>query len=137
MADMKARNFTLDEDSLKYIDDFKRNKRCGNRSEALRVILQEHKENHDITIKNLYEFVADKVAEKLIPHLSSVKHGTNKTNNDTQVIIELLNGIYYQNNLKDHVLDSEIKPHGAVTNSKNIVKERILKQAYMKHNRND
>ncbi len=137
MADMIQRSFYLNEDDLKYLDKLKSQKKCRNRSEVLALLIDEHKNENDITIKNLYEFMAEKVAEKLIPHLTSVKHGTNKTNSNTQVIIELLNGIYYQNSLKDHVIDSEIKPHGAVTNSRNIVKERVLKQAYIKQNRID
>ena len=127
----------LDDDSIEYIDKIKKEKRLSNRSESLRLIIDEHKSSHDLTVKNLYEFMAEKIADILKPQLNSLKHSSNKTNEEVQVITELMNGLYVHNQLPSLIPDSKSKPHGALTNSKSIVKERILKQAYIKNNRAD
>lgn len=127
----------LDDDSIEYIDKIKKEKRLSNRSESLRLIIDEHKNSHDVTVKNLYEFMAEKIADILKPQLNSLKHSSNKTNEEVQVITELMNGLYVHNQLPSLIPDSKSKPHGALTNSKANVKERILKQAYIKNNRAD
>lgn len=137
MSDLKTRNFSISNDDLDYIDKIKKEKGLHNRSESLRLIISQHKEQHDIAIKNLYEFMAEKVAEKLKPQLNSIKHSSNKTNEEVQVITELMNGIYVNNKFPNLIPDSVSKPHGALTSSRSNVKERILKQAYTKQNRLD
>ena len=127
----------LDDDSIEYIDKIKKEKRLSNRSESLRLIIDEHKNAHDVTVKNLYEFMDEKIADILKPQLNSLKHSSNKTNEEVQVITELMNGLYVHNQLPSLIPDSKSKPHGALTNSKANVKERILKQAYIKNNRAD
>lgn len=127
----------LDDDCINYIDKIKKEKRLGSRSESLRLIIDEHKNAHDVTVKNLYEFMAEKIADILKPQLNSLKHSSNKTNEEVQVLTELINGLYIHNQLPNLIPDSHLKPHGALTNSKSNVKERILKQSYMKNNRTD
>lgn len=134
---MKRISLYLDNDYIEYIDKIKKEKKCRSRNEALNIILDEHKNAHDVTVKNLYEFMAEKIADILKPQLNSLKHSSNKTNEEVQVITELMNGLYVHNQLPSLIPDSKSKPHGALTNSKSIVKERILKQAYIKNNRAD
>lgn len=134
---MKRISLYLDNDYIEYIDKIKKEKKCRSRNEALNIILDEHKNAHDVTVKNLYEFMAEKIADILKPQLNSLKHSSNKTNEEVQVITELMNGLYVHNQLPSLIPDSKSKPHGALTNSKSIVKERILKQTYIKNNRAD
>lgn len=134
---MKRISLYLDNDYIEYIDKIKKEKKCRSRNEALNIILDEHKNAHDVTVKNLYEFMAEKIADILKPQLNSLKHSSNKTNEEVQVITELMNGLYVHNQLPSLIPDSKSKPHGALTNSKANVKERILKQSYMKNNRTD
>ncbi len=134
---MKRISLYLDNDYIEYIDKIKKEKKCRSRNEALNIILDEHKNAHDVTVKNLYEFMAEKIADILKPQLNSLKHSSNKTNEEVQVITELMNGLYVHNQLPSLIPDSKSKPHGALTNSKANVKERILKQAYIKNNRAD
>lgn len=134
---MKRISLYLDNDYIEYIDKIKKEKKCRSRNEALNIILDEHKNAHDVTVKNLYEFMAEKIADILKPQLNSLKHSSNKTNEEVQVITELINALYVHNQLPSLIPDSKSKPHGALTNSKSIVKERILKQAYIKNNRAD
>ncbi len=166
---MKRISLYLDNDYIEYIDKIKKEKKCRSRNEALNIILDEHKNAHDVTVKNLYEFMAEKIADILKPQLNSLKHSSNKTNEEVQVITELMNGLYVHNKpqlnslkhssnktneevqvitelmnglyvhnqLPSLIPDSKSKPHGALTNSKANVKERILKQAYIKNNRAD
>ncbi len=137
MSDLKARNFIISNDDLEYIDKVKKEKGLHNRSESLRLIISQHQEQQDMTIKNLYEVMAEKIAEILKPILNSLRYSSNKTNEEVQVLTELINAIYINNNYPSIVPDSESKPHGALTKSKSNVKERILKQAYIKQNRLD
>ncbi|WP_317367989.1 ribbon-helix-helix domain-containing protein [uncultured Tyzzerella sp.] len=137
MQNFKPINITFSDEDLKYIDKIKKEKGLRSRSESLRLIIDEHKNAHDVTVKNLYEFMAEKIADILKPQLNSLKHSSNKTNEEVQVITELMNGLYVHNQLPSLIPDSKSKPHGALTNSKANVKERILKQAYIKNNRVD
>lgn len=112
---MERIGFYLSEEDLKYLDEYK--KELGestSRNKALREIIKHHKTNSEIPMQTMYEFIAKKVAEELKstlkdaitnkvtdtlkPQLNSLKFATNATNKDTQILLELINGIYYKEN---------------------------------------
>lgn len=108
----ERRSFYLDEKDLTYILDYQKEHGKSSRNEALSCILAEHKIKAEIPMKTMYEFIAKQVAEELEPtlkfaiteklintlkpQLNSLKFATNSTNKDTQILLELLNGIYYK-----------------------------------------
>lgn len=112
---MKERKtFYLDENEIDYIMDYKKQHGKSSRNEALSCILAEHKLKSEIPMQSMYEFISKQVAKELKnelkdaitskvtdtlkPQLNSLKFATNATNKDTQILLELINGIYYKEN---------------------------------------
>lgn len=112
---MERIGFYLSKEDLKYLDEYK--KELGespSRNKALKAIIQYHRTNSEIPMQTMYEFIAKKVSEELEatlkeaiiskvtdtlkPQLNSLKFATNATNKDTQILLELINGIYCKEN---------------------------------------
>lgn len=143
----KRRSFYLNDTDLKYILNYQKENNNSSRNEALHCILEEHKMKAEIPMQTMYEFIAKKVAEelevtlkdaitdKLIdtlkPQLNSLKFATNSVSKDTQVTLELLNGIYYKKDLGT-IPTTESLPSMAYTLSKKYVEEKIKKQHNIK-----
>ena len=149
---MEKKTFYLNDDEIKYLDEYKTIKKASSRNEALRIVISEHKESSDITIKSMYEFMANKIADELKnqfkniedkiskevisdlkPQLNSLKFSSNSTNKDTKILLELINGIYYK---KDYggIPGIEINPSKAYEMAKERVETKIAKEHYRKSN---
>lgn len=139
----------LTDDERKYIDDYKNTYKKGSMSEAICCIISEHKVKAEIPMQTMYEFIAKKVAEdlestlknaitdKLIntlkPQLNSLKFATNSTNKDTQIILELLNGIYYKESY-GAIPTIDSLPTMAYEMSKDYVEDKIKNKHYKNSN---
>lgn len=105
----------LNEKSNDIILKYQEKNNISSFSKALNEIIEMYNLSSENTIKNMYEYMADRIAEQLKeelknvknniskevtdninPSLKSLKYSSNSTNKDTQIIIELLNGIYYK-----------------------------------------
>ncbi|XTR39261.1 hypothetical protein ACQQ2T_15400 (plasmid) [Paraclostridium tenue] len=108
----RKRTFYLSDDDVKYIEDYKKEHKLPSKNIAFSEILNDHKIKSEIPMQSMYEFISTQIAKelktelkdtitnKLIdtlkPQLNSLKFATNATNKDTQILLELLNGIYYK-----------------------------------------
>lgn len=145
---MKSRrSFYLNNTDVGYILDYQKENNKSSRNEALHCILEEHKMKAEIPMQTMYEFIAKKVAEeleatlkdsitdKLIdtlkPQLNSLKFATNSVSKDTQITLELLNGIYYKKDL-GNIPTTDSLPSMAYKLSKEYVEEKIKKQHRIK-----
>lgn len=138
----------LTDDERTYLDKYKDTYKKSSMNEALSCILDEHKMKAEIPMQTMYEFIAKKVAEeleaslkdsitdKLIdtlkPQLNSLKFATNSVSKDTQITLELLNGIYYKKDL-GNIPTTDSLPSMAYKLSKEYVEEKIKKQQRIKN----
>ena len=84
--------FVISESNLEYIEEVKEKNNLKYSSEALELIIREHKVNSDITIEATVSLIAKEVAELIRPDIKGIKNSSNSTDRNSQVIIELLNG---------------------------------------------
>ena len=143
----KKTTIYLTDDERKYLDKYKDTYKKSSMNEALSCILDEHKIKSEIPMQTMYEFIAKKVSEeleatlkdsitdKLIdtlkPQLNSLKFATNSVSKDTQIALELLNGIYYKKDL-GNIPTTDSLPSMAYKLSKEYVEEKIKKQHRIK-----
>ena len=84
--------FYLYADEIKYIDQVRVKHGLANLSDAMRVILQEHRSGQNQDAANLLaQSVADKVTETIDPVLRKILAGVNHTDRETAVSQLLLN----------------------------------------------
>ncbi|WP_294168020.1 hypothetical protein [uncultured Clostridium sp.] len=88
----KRKEFKLTEKNLEYIEEVKEKNNLKYNSEALDLIIREHKVNSDITIEATVSLIAKEVAELIRPDIKGIKKSSNSSDRNSQVIIELLNG---------------------------------------------
>ncbi|MDY6226518.1 MAG: hypothetical protein SPH93_02380 [Clostridium sp.] len=88
----KRKEFKLTEKNLEYIEEVKEKNNLKYSSEALELIIREHKVNSDITIEATVSLIAKEVAELIRPDIKGIKKSSNSSDRNSQVIIELLNG---------------------------------------------
>lgn len=108
---MKRIHINLSEDKIKYLDEYMVKNSIASKSKAISNIIDEHMKGSDATLKSLAGYMADRVAENITeqiiegvtnkltkdisPSLKSIKFASNSTDKNTQIMLELINGIYY------------------------------------------
>lgn len=143
---MKSRrSFYLSDDDLGYILDYQKKHKNSSRNDALSSILNEHKSNSQVPMQSMYEFlakqiaqelknqlqneIADKVISTLKPQLKSLKGASSATNKDTQILLELINGIYFKEQY-GMIPPIDGVPTEAYKLSKEQIETKIAKQHY-------
>lgn len=151
MSKQKRTVYLSDED-IKYIDKFKDKKNLSSRNKALSLVISEHKTGSDITIKSMYEFMANRIADELKndlknienkvskeiinelqPKLNSLKFASNSIDKDIKILLELINGIYYKQDYGS-IPGIELNPSRAYEMAKERVETQIAKEHYRKSN---
>ena len=131
---MPRKHLYLSEESLKISEEFKKEKNLPSISKAIDEIIKEYKRKDSDGIKNVPEYMAKIIAEELkeeLKNIRSIKSATNSVNKDTQVILQLLNGIYYK---EDYgvVPDLDFMPQKAYKFALEKVESKIKKEQYKK-----
>ena len=131
---MQRLGIYFSEEDIEYIDKIKKDYNCSSRNKAISLIIKEHKHKDSNGIKNVPEYMAKIIAEELkeeLKNIRSIKSATNSVNKDTQVILHLLNGIYYK---EDYgvVPDLDFMPQKAYKFALEKVESKIKKEQYKK-----
>ena len=108
----------------------------SNLGEALDAILHEHKEltKNEWNLQYITDSVATQVNITLSKELNRIRLGTNNTDRNKQILIELLQGFIQMQNLKQIVTTDILKPD-FLTYSENLVQDRITHQKQRKHSK--
>ncbi|SDJ00390.1 hypothetical protein [Alteribacillus bidgolensis] len=132
MSEGILKRMRLSGDSVEYIEDYAREKGFpdGRMNRTVDLIIQEHKEmrerkeNEQETGNEMIQEVSDSVSKEMKKEVKRILLGTNNADRNTQILIELLNGLMIHNNISDIVTtdDMESKP---VTTAKENVQDRI------------
>ena len=131
---MPKKYLYLNEESLKIAEEFKKENNLPSTSKAIDEIIKEHKNRNANKIKNVPEYMAKIIAEELkdeFKNIKNIKIATNSVNKDTQIILQLLNGIYYR---EDYVIIPDVNkiPTKPYTDSVERVENKIAKEKYKK-----
>lgn len=149
---MPKKHLYLTDDSLSIAEKFQKDNNLPYLSNAINKIIENYDKQSDITIKNMYEFMANQIADilkndlkslnsiisneiisSLKPQLNSLKFASNSSNKDIKIMLELLNGIYYKEDYGS-IPSIEKIPSDAYNISKERVETIIAREHYRKSN---
>ncbi|BDU90646.1 hypothetical protein M3X99_09385 [Clostridium perfringens] len=129
----KKKDFMFSEKNLEYIEEIKEKNDFKYSSEALDLIIREHRENEKMSIKMLREYLANEISEALKDEFKMLMKVNKFTDKNTQVIIEMLNGMFIKEEYGKIITTNE-EVCKALTIAENTIEERINKN-YKKGNR--
>ncbi|WP_283697338.1 hypothetical protein [Clostridium perfringens] len=129
----KKKDFMFSEKNLEYIGEVKEKNDFKYSSEALDLIIREHRENEKMSIKMLREYLANEISEALKDEFKMLMKVNKFTDKNIQVLIEMLNGMFIKEEYGKIITTNE-EVCKALTIAENTVEERINKN-YKKGNR--
>lgn len=128
------KEYRLDEKYIEYIEEVKEKNHLKYNSEALELIIREHRNNSDITTEVMINLIGEKLSEKLKAELLGIKKASNESDKNTQIIIELLNGLFVKSGYKLLATTGDIKCK-AIDNATEFVEKRIASKRVAKLDR--
>lgn len=126
----KEIRFTVDQETIDFLDDLKMELKIRYNGDVLSHLITEYKRlkkeqwslNH-IT-QSAMTVLTDSINQNIREELKRVRLGTNNTDRNTQILIELFNGLIYHQDIPDIITTEDIKM-AAIKTAENIVQERI------------
>lgn len=119
--------------NYEYLEDYQITNDYSNIGEALDSILEEHKElkeNH-WNLQYISHTVAEIVNERMSNELNRIRLGTNNTDRNTQILIELLQGYMQLQNVR-HIPTTDMYKTEFLTHTEEVVRSRITKMKQRK-----
>ena len=126
--------FVVSKENLNYIEEVKEKNHLKYNSEALELIIRELRNNSDITTEVMINLIGEKLSEKLKAELLGIKKASNESDKNTQIIIELLNGLFVKSGYKILATTGDIKCK-AIDNATEFVEKRIASKRVAKLDR--
>jgi len=140
-SELLKKRFTISSNNLDYVQSYKDLNDFNNDSETLRMIIKEHEEYKkrifDLnyiseSIKNdLLSSVSNVITETILDELRRVRLGTNNTDRNTQILLELLQGWMYISKVQAITSTDDFKPDFFLF-AESKVKNRIIHQKQKK-----
>ncbi|MDF9763736.1 lipopolysaccharide biosynthesis regulator YciM [Peribacillus simplex] len=117
---------TLEDKVMDVIDDIKEEQNLKYNGDAITFLVNEYKrlKNEQWSLNYVAEVVSNNLHKILKEELTRVRLGTNNTDRNTQILIELVNGMMIHDNVEDIMTTDQLESDGLVT-AKNMVQERI------------
>lgn len=125
------KHFTISNEANEYIKQIRGERKYRSESEALEQILQEHKEKSATTTELMIKIIANEVAKELKGELTKIIKGINSADKNTQVVMEMLNGLFIKNNV-GYINTSDIVKAEGLELAEESVKKRISKSRVRK-----
>lgn len=88
------KEYKMTEKNVEYIEEVKEKNNLKYSSEALDLIIREHRQNSDITTEAMIKIIAKEVAEQIKFDMKEIKKSSNDTERNTQILLELINGFF-------------------------------------------
>ncbi|ATD56267.1 hypothetical protein [Clostridium chauvoei] len=134
MANRERKIYTLSKKNVDYIEEIKEKRDLKYNSEAVDLIIREHRINSDTTTEVMMNLIGEKLSEQLKVELSGIKKASNQTDKNTQIIIELLNGLFVKSGYSILATTDDIKCE-AIDRTIEVVERRIAKKRVAKLDR--
>lgn len=119
---------TLDEETDTYIKDYMKEHNIRYNGEAIVRICREHQasKNTEWSLNYISEVVSKNLHDVLKSELTKIRLGANSADRNTQVLIELMNGYFFANDLDlESIITTDKIEVGGVKIAKEVVAERI------------
>ena len=94
MTKRKEKHYWVTEKNIKYIEEVKEKNSLKYNSEALDLIIREHRQNSDITTEAMIKLIANEVSEKIKLDVKGIKKASNEADRNTQILLEMINGFF-------------------------------------------
>ena len=94
MANRKEKHYWVTEKNIEYIEEVKDKNNLKYNSEALDLIVREHRQNSDITTEAMIKLIAKEVSEQIKLDFKGIKKASNDTDRNTQILLEMINGFF-------------------------------------------
>ena len=88
------KEYKMTEKNVDYIEEVKEKNNLKYSSEALDLIIREHRQNSDITTEAMIKIIAKEVADQIKVDMKEIKNVSNDTDRNTQILIEMINGFF-------------------------------------------
>ena len=137
MSKRKQIRIWVDEETDSYISDYQFKNNIKTFGQALDHLIEnkkvKDKEEYSLSYiaGTVAKVVSDKVKSDLSNDINKIKLGTNNTDRNTQILIELMNGHLDQLDY-GHFLTTDLQETMPLEISKQVVQERITKQKQRK-----
>ena len=95
-------------------------------NQAINLVLKEHKEKSDTTTELMIKIIANEVAKELKGELEKIIKGINSSDKNTQIVIEMLNGLFIKKNI-GYINTSDVVKSEGLELAEEAVKKRISK----------
>lgn len=127
----------VDDETKKIIKDIQKENNISSFSKTIEFIVRGYNKNSGRSLQDIYKFIANEIANEISNNLASeiksLKYATNKTNIDTKILVELMNGIYLKEDY-GNIPSTNTMPHKAYTMTKERIETEIAKKHYRKSN---
>ena len=125
------KHFTISNEANEYIKQVRSERKIRSESEALEHIVKEHKEKSDTTTEQMIKIIANEVAKELKGELTKIIKGINSADRNTQIVMEMLNGLFIKNSVGEILVSSVVKSEG-LEMAEEAVRKRISKSRVRK-----
>lgn len=111
---------------MDYIEDIKEKHKIGFNGDAVAFLVADHQrlKKEQWSLNYVAEAVTNNLYQTLREELTRIRLGTNNTDRNTQILMELLNGMMIHESVDDILTTDQMVAKGLAT-AKNIVQERI------------
>ncbi|MEK0224367.1 MULTISPECIES: hypothetical protein [Bacillus cereus group] len=122
------RQVTMDQETEDYIKDYMEEHGIRYTGEAMGRICKEHEaaKSTEWSLNYVTEVVSNNLHDVLKSELTKIRLGANSADRNTQVLIELMNGYFFANDLDlESIITTDKIEVGGVKMAKEVVAERI------------
>lgn len=130
----EKRLISFSEENFKYLQEVQEKNDFKYLSEAVNLIIKDHEKNLNFTLEEKINIMAEIISEKTVGAMYKIAKGVNKNDRNIQILIELINGLFINENQMD-IMSTEERMHEAYQTAQKTVNDRIEKQAIKKHYR--
>lgn len=131
MSEKQYKHFYIDKEFLDYLCEIKKTNNLSSMNQAINLVLKEHKEKSDTTTEQMIKIIASEVAKTLKSDLVKVIKGINSADRNTQIVMEMLNGLFIKNSVGEILVSSVVKSEG-LEMAEEAVRKKISKSRVRK-----
>lgn len=131
MSEKQYKHFYIDKDFLEYLSEIKKRNNLSSMNQAINLVLKEHKEKSATTIELMIKIIANEVAKELKGELTKIIRGINSSDRNTQIVMEMLNGLFIKKDI-GYINTSDIVKSEGLELAEESVKKRISKSRVRK-----
>ncbi|PHE55791.1 hypothetical protein [Bacillus pseudomycoides] len=130
------RQVTMDQETEDYIKAYMEEQGIRYTGEAMARICKEHEaaKSTEWSLNYVTEVVSKHLHDILKSELTKIRLGSNSADRNTQVLIELMNGLFFHQGIQN-IISTEVDEMDGVKTAKEVVEKRInhLRQKRLDH----